>query len=262
MVRLVKKIRQEYQLRGYFSYLLEAVIEIIWAHQKFEGEEIKVFFDLVNVHHYKQENLFDVCFVQDHDDYLHNKSEYVNLESLDSELIFNHYDMKTFPQDLRVKAKDIIEKYFILKEEYKIELENRLSQLDLSKTVSVHRRDTDMRVGHHITAPVLEQYYSIIDEENYQNIFLMSDNEKDLNLFKERYGDKIINYEDETTSKNPDAPFFLTGETDSESMKKHIENLTLNTFILSKTKKLICSKSNLSAFAILFNPNLKYIKLN
>jgi hypothetical protein len=45
-------------------------------------------------------------------------------------------------------------------------------------------------------------------------------------------------------------------------MQKHIENLTLNTIILSKTKKLICSKSNLSTFAILANPKLEYIKLN
>ena len=47
-----------------------------------------------------------------------------------------------------------------------------------------------------------------------------------------------------------------------DELKKHIQNLTLNTFILSKTKKLLCSKSNLSTFAILANPKLEYVKLN
>lgn len=262
MIRLFKTIRHEWQLRGYYSYLSESVVEIIWAHQKFPNEKVKVYFDLINIPHYKQENLFDVCFEQDHLDFVTNREKYINIESLNSEINFNHYDLKIFPQDLRQSAELIIKEYFNLKPNLILELNRRLESIDLENTISVHRRDTDMRVGHHITAPVLEQYYSIIDGGNWKNIFLMSDNKQDLDLFLERYGDKIITYEDDTTSDDIDNPFFLKEGTTKESMKKHIENLTLNTIILSKTKKLLCSKSNLSTFAILSNPNLEYVKLN
>jgi hypothetical protein len=262
MVRLVKTIRQEWELRGYYSYLGEAVIEIMWAKEKFPNEEIKVFFDLTNVHHYKQDNLFDVCFKQDHKDYLENKNDYINMESLDSEIKLNHYEMTIFPQDIRERAKPIIEEYFRLKSDLLKELEDKLKLIDSEKTISVHRRDTDMKLGHHITAPTLEQFYSIIDEGNYDNIFVMSDNQQDLDSFIEKYPNKVISFEENTTSTDANYPYFLMQGPSPEEMKKHIENLTINTFILSKTKKLICTKSNLSAFAILANPKLEYIKLN
>ena len=262
MVRLVKTIRQEWELRGYYSYLGEAVIEIMWAKQKFPGEEIKVFFDLRNVHHYKQDNLFDVCFEQDHEDYNEYRNEYINIESLNSEILLNHYDLKILPQDIRELSEPIIKDYFCLKPNLLAESERRLQLIDLETTVSVHRRDTDMRHSHHVSAPTLEQFYSIIDEGNYTNIFVMSDNKQDLDFFKQQYPNKVLSFEDGTTSTDNNLPFFLMEGTSPEEMRKHIENLTINTFILSKTKKLICSKSNLSNFAILANPKLEYIKLN
>lgn len=262
MIRLVKTIRQEWQLRGYYSYLGEAVIEIMWAKQKFPAEEIKVYFDLTNVHHYKQNNLFDVCFEQDHKDYNENRSEYINIENLNSEIKLNHYDLAIIPQDIREQAELIINKYFRLKPFFLHELQRRLHLLDLETTVSVHRRDTDMRHSHHVSAPTLEQFYSKIDEGHYSNIFVMSDNKQDLDFFKQQYPNKVLSFEDGTTSTDNNLPFFLMEGTSPEEMRKHIENLTINTFILSKTKKLICSKSNLSNFAILANSKLEYIKLN
>jgi hypothetical protein len=262
VIRLVKTIRQEWELRGYYSYLGEAVIEIMWAKQKFPGEEIKVFFDLTNVHHYKQNNLFDVCFEQDHDDYRENKHLYSNIESLNSEIILNHYELTSIPQDIRDRAEPIIKQYFRLKPEFERTLNERLSQLDLENTISVHRRDTDMKISHHITAPLLQQFYDIIDEDDYSNIFVMSDNKTDLDSFIEKYPTKVISFEENTTSTNSDYPYFLLSEPTPEDMRKHIENLTINTFVISKTKKLICTKSNLSTFAILANTKLNYVKLN
>jgi hypothetical protein len=233
----------------------------MWAKQKFYGEKIKVFFDLRNVHHYKQDNLFDVCFEQDHGDYNEYRNEYINIESLNSEIRLNNYDLTIFPQDIRELSEPIIKEYFCLKPKLLVELERRLQLIDLENTISVHRRDTDMKIGHGITAPVLQQFYSIIDEGNYTNIFVMSDNKPDLDLFVEKYPSRIISFEEDTTSNDINYPYFLLGN-GPEEMRKHIENLTLNTIILSKTKKLICSKSNLSTFAILANSKLEYIKLN
>jgi len=262
MLRLVKTIRQESELRGYYSYLGEAVIEIMWAKKKFPEEEIKVYFDLTNIHHYKQNNLFDVCFEQDHQDYSEYRNKYINIESLNSEIKLNHYELKIIPQEIREQAAPIIDEYFRLKPIFLNELERRLNFLNLKNTISIHRRDTDMRFSHHISAPTLEQFYSIIDEDYYSNIFVMSDNKQDLDLFIQKYANKVLSFEDGTTSTDINLPYFLMEGTGPEEMRKHIENLTINTFVLSKTKKLICSKSNLSNFAILANPKLEYVKLN
>jgi len=262
MIRLVKKIRNDYELRGYYSYILEGIIEIMWAQKKFPDQELKVYFDLKNVHHYKQENLFDVCFIQDDEDYFENLEKYINIESLKSEIKLNHYDLKIFPQEIREGSKTIMDKFLVLKQEYQDELENRLKTIDLSKTISVHRRDTDMSLSHGVYGPELQHFFTHIDNEEFEKIFVMSDNKPDLDFFIEKYGDKIISFENDTTSDNTTNPFFLNENISPEMMKKHIENLTLNTFILGKTKKLFCTKSNVSAFAILANPKLDYIKLN
>jgi hypothetical protein len=261
MMRLVKTIRNESDIRGYYSYFTEAVIEIISLKKQFPEEELKVYFDLTKVHHYKQENLFDVCFEQDKEDFILHRDEYVNIETFECNVNFNHYDLKIYPDDIRVSAESVIKEYFPLKSELLNELNSKLKSMDLENTISIHRRDTDMRVGHHITAPSLEQYYSIIDEKDWKNIFVMSDNLQDLNLFVKRYSEKVISFEEDTTSDNVVNPFFKNDKS-PEELKKHIQNLTLNTFILSKTKKLLCGKSNLSTFAILANPKLEYVKLN
>jgi len=261
MKRFVKRIRGQHEIRGYYSYLQEALIEILWAHMLFPDEEIKVYFDLVNVHHYLQNNLFDVCFVQDKNDYETNISEYVNIETLGNKLNFDHYNLLSIPDNIRNSCPELVKKYYILNNDIKHKINERLSQFDVTKTIGVHRRDTDMKRIHHINSPNLFRYFEEIEKNQYENVFLMSDNKIDLDLFRERYGNKLICFEDGVTSNNSENPFFLSREKTHESMKKHIEEITINTFILSMTKKLICTSSNLSMFAILSNSNLEYQKI-
>lgn len=262
MKRFVKKIRGVHELRGYYSYLLEALIEIMRAYKIYPNEEIIVYFDLIDVKHYMQDNLFDVCFEQDEKDYKENFNLYENLETVEKVFYFDTYSLKEFPQELRDMVPKIIEKHFKLKQEYFDEINSRILKFDTSKTIGVHRRDTDMVRIHKQYSPNLTKYFEQIDEGNYEHIFLMSDNQRDINVFKEKYKDKIICFEDNVTSNNPNDPYFLLEEKTKESTKKHIEEITINTFILSKVEKLIFTSSNLSAFAIMINPDLKYQKLN
>jgi hypothetical protein len=262
MKRFVKKIRNVHELRGYYSYLLETLIDIIRASKIYADEEILIYFDLTNIPHYMQENLFDVCFTQNKQDYIDNFDLYVNLETVDKIFDFDTYNTNIFPQDIREITPKIFEQHFILKEEFVDEINRRLSLINPSKTIGVHRRDTDMKRTHHVSAPNLNNFFEIIDEGDYEHVFLMSDNQNDINLFREKYGEKLICYEDGVTSHNSTDPFFLLNTKTPESTKKHIEEITINTIILSKLKKLICTKSNLSSFAIMINPELEYVKLN
>jgi hypothetical protein len=89
----------------------------------------------------------------------------------------------------------------------------------------------------------------------------MSDNLNDLNKFKQRYGNKLITFDELTTSKVEDKPFFNL-QNDEESIKTHIQEIVFGAYTLGMTKKLICTMSNLSAFAVFSNSNLKYTRLN
>jgi hypothetical protein len=49
---------------------------------------------------------------------------------------------------------------------------------------------------------------------------------------------------------------------DEESIKKHIQEIVFGTYVLGMTKKLFCTKLNLSAFSIFLNSKLNYTRLN
>lgn len=74
--------------------------------------------------------------------------------------------------------------------------------------------------------------------------------------FKSRYGEKILTF-DTLTSQNEKLPFFKYNS-DNSKVEKHIIELVFGAFALGKTKKLICTKSNISTFSIFSNAKLEY----
>ena len=108
---------------------------------------------------------------------------------------------------------------------------------------------------------ILSNIFNILEQEEFENVFLMSDNLKDLNEFKKRYGNKLITFDEFTASKFEDNPFFKL-ENDEESIKQHIQEIVFGAYTLGMTKKLICTKSNLSTFSIFSNSKLNYKRLN
>jgi hypothetical protein len=137
---------------------------------------------------------------------------------------------------------------------------SRHSQIDFTKTIGFHRRATDMTL-HHIPTIPLDNVFNSIEEEEFENIFLMSDNMDDLNKFKQRYGNRLITFDEFSTSELDSNPFFKMNK-DEESTKNHIKEIVFGAYTLGMTKKLYCTKSNLSTFSILSNSNLNYKRLN
>ena len=89
----------------------------------------------------------------------------------------------------------------------------------------------------------------------------MSDNIGDLNKFKQRYGNRLITFDEFTSSKVEENPFFKV-ENDEQLIKQHIQEIVFGAYTLGMTKKLICTKSNLSTFSIFSNSKLNYKRLN
>ena len=98
-------------------------------------------------------------------------------------------------------CESIIKDNFILNDEMKQLFSSRHSQIDFTKTIGFHRRATDMETVHHLSTINLSDIFNILEQEEFENIFLMSDNLKDLTEFKKRYGNKLITFDEFTSSK-------------------------------------------------------------
>ena len=262
MIRFIKPARgKNIHQRGYFSFITEGVIHIYNAMLNYPTEEFKVYFDLFDINGYGSMNIYDVCFIQDIEDYNINFLQYKNIENLPLQISLDPYDETTFTKEKLKNCESIIKNYFKLNGEMKHLFSSRHSQIDFSSTIGFHRRATDMVAVHNVTTIPLESIFEILEKEEFENVFLMSDNLTDLNRFKKRYGNKLITFDEFSTSEFNDNPFFKTNK-DEELIKKHIQEIVFGAYTLGMTKKLFCTKSNLSTFSILSNSQLNYKRLN
>jgi hypothetical protein len=247
-MRLYKPARSKECGRGYFSYLTEAVGNLLGFYQQ-NKEDAKVFFDLYDIPGYGKGNMFDVAFIQDHEDYkmhaYHNIEEFSNL--------IGSYET-SWDKDIRQQAQQIIEKHFVLRSEITDLIKTRFKNYDFNRIVGVHRRSTDI-IEHHSIVD-LSDIFNEIDSIDHDYIFLATDSNAEYSKFKERYGEKILFF-DETASDNK-KPFFKLIK-NQEEIEKHIREIVFTVYALSKTKKLICSRSNLAIFSILINSELDYV---
>lgn len=248
MTRLYKPARSKESGRGYFSYLVEAVGNLLGFYEA--GNDAKVFFDLCDIPGYGNGNMFDVGFIQDHEDYVNNP--YSNMEDF-SNLVATY--STSYDPEIRRRASKVIEKHFIVRKEILDLIEDRFAGYDFNRILGVHRRSTDIVEHHGIVE--LDKVFSEIDKEDYDYIFLATDTNMQYRMFKERYGDKILFF-DETATENINKPFFKI-EHNQEEIEKHIREMVFTVYALARTKKLICSRSNIPVFSILLNPDLDHI---
>lgn len=262
MLKFFKPARgKDVYQRGFFSYITESVLNLHNTLLNYPNEEIKLYYDLVDVPGYGKGNFYDVCFEQDIVDFLEHKKEYVNIESINHLTSLEVYNQKTYISKIREECEFLIKKHINLKPDFEKKFLFRQSQIDFTKTIGVHRRATDMQSIHGFKTIDLSYLFSILEKEEFENIFLMSDNIQDLNKFKNRYGNKLITFDETTTSQENKNPFFKI-ENNEESIKNHIYEIVFGAYTLGMTKKLFCTNSNLSSFSILSNSKLNYTILN
>ena len=97
----------------------------------------------------------------------------------------------------------IYKKYIHFNEEIEQKLENATNKsFERKKTLGVHFRGTDFKLNYdnHPVSVNIEQEFAIIDdaleEQNYEKIFLATDETEAVEKFTERYGNRVIWYQD------------------------------------------------------------------
>jgi len=160
-------------------------------------------------------------------------------------------------------AFNLIQKYVKLKPHITEKINNFLNTYTnpSDKILSIHKRGTD-HINDSPETP-LHVYFKAVDEiiDNYQKLLVCSDEQYSVDIFKKRYGsNRVISYDsiralEKTTIGIHQSMGLL-------SPYKMGEDVIIETFLMSKTHKMIKTVSNVSNSALLLNPNIEYIQLD
>lgn len=131
---------------------------------------------------------------------------------------------------------------------------NVFNILGSDRVLGIHVRGTDFNKGYlnHAKAVTEEQYIEATDlaikKEKYKKIFLATDEQKIITLFKKHYGQKMVCYEDVLRSLTGEALHFCTAERKNHKYLLGLEVLR-DMMTLSACDGLIAGFSNVSLAA-------------
>lgn len=158
----------------------------------------------------------------------------------------------------------VFKKYFKIKP-YIINLANKFyfSKIKKFKVLGIHWRGSDYYycAGHALPA-TKKQIINIIDyyikEENFEKIFVVTEDKKKLKILKKKYGNKILFY---NSFRTDDPNDFLVQKRPFHKFKLGLESL-VEVIILSRLNKVVGINSNITNAAIvLSNDKTKFVKI-
>lgn len=128
-----------------------------------------------------------------------------------------------------------------------------------TKSLGVHVRQTDHK--YHGTLLELEKYFDEIDKKinDYDNIFLATDEIKIIELFEQKYQNKIYFNKNIIRSDNSDP--IHQGKYFHHREKLAIDVIT-DAISLSLCDEVIITSSNVISYVFMLNPDIKYSKID
>lgn len=127
------------------------------------------------------------------------------------------------------------------------------------RVLGVHIRGTDHTMhGQLLDIDFIMKKIDMDLDENYANIFVATDEEKNIKLLKNRYGDKLI-YNQQITRSGDGTAIHFAGH---KNKQKLANDVMLDCISLSLCSKIIMTASNVSGFALALNTNLIYHQID
>lgn len=159
------------------------------------------------------------------------------------------------------------QKFIPVVDEIQAEVDTQFEQLiDGSKCVGVHIRGTDMketRDAHTLPPGVTrsqEALDAILEQEKDIKIFLCCDEAEIVDIFKGKYGNRVISLTAYRSESNSTQGIHM--QTSNRPNHRYLlgREVLMDCLMLSKCTYLICGISNVTSAAILYN-NMKYEKV-
>jgi hypothetical protein len=255
--------RDEYK-RGLMGYY----VQILNALYRYNTEETPVLIDLKECTPYfdnnmPNKNVWEYYFEQPNNQYdlqtIYEQEKYTKSSFMDKfEFIFHLSD-----ENIKI-IREIVKKYIKIKPHI-IEKVNTFynNQMKGYNILGVHKRGTDhYTIGHAGGQQHLmncDYFFSLIDniKNDFDKIYLITDETEAVINFKNHYGDKIIHYDDVILAPKNDNKGIHNGVGRNQPYKMG-EDVIIESFLLSKTNLALLVASSVSNASISFNENLNF----
>ncbi|MDA9629885.1 hypothetical protein N9S67_02670 [Candidatus Pelagibacter sp.] len=170
-------------------------------------------------------------------------------------------------QNLTQKHHDLFLKYFKIKKDISNEIEIFKNKNFVNKKVlGVHFRGTDMKTQErHPFPPTVQQIISLINskikDDNYDLIYLVTEDYKYYRILSEKYKEKLCSYASYRTNQTN---IFNNPKRQNHRFNIGKENL-IDMYLLSKTDGVVCSESHIpdaAKFVNFYNKNFQLFKID
>ncbi len=169
-------------------------------------------------------------------------------------------------KDLRKYIKFLIDKYLKIKKSILDKIDNYSKVFYNKKVLGVHIRQTDLYRSQFDDKPVKPVDFNIyIDKineniNNYDLLYLMSDNIISINKIEDYFKDKIeIFYIKDILRSNDDTGLPLIRNKNIKVDKYQLgEDILIETELLSMCNKILITNSNISSFVLANNPDIDF----
>ena len=162
------------------------------------------------------------------------------------------------------KYKTICKKYIKIKSFIFDEVENFFLKFENKKILGVHKRGRDhLTIGHASNQSHLlktENIFFLIDNEidNYDYVFLTSDEYSVYTKFSKKYQKKLLIYDDKSKYDYDYSTGIHTLQKNDEEKIESLKNLFVEILILSKCNKMFLMNSNVSHISLFFSKHYNY----
>ena len=247
---------------GLFSYVLQALHVLSLADKTGDKVYIKYDKDMLYLDPKLGGNVWDYYFHQPFnftkEEILENGKEEVIF--IDNEDAINFHAIPRPSEEEINTARDLCKKYLKVKPHILDKVQSFIdNNFNGKKYFSIHRRGTD----HFHDNPLLsvENYLKEADKlfEEYEYGLICTDENKTIDAFKNRYGDKIKSY-DSLRCDNDQGIHYSVGALAPYKMG---EDVMIESILMSKSDHLIKTVSGVSLFSIFYgSPTFKDIDLH
>lgn len=199
-------------------------------------------------------NLFDKFFFNQKPIDNHNPEDIINIDTMK---VGNIYEFIH-----NIELCKTLNKILIKYGHFDNPVWKKCNELCISRenSLGVHVRRTD----HHLHGEFLDNdfYYEIIDnklqENNYKNILLITDENKVVKEFVSKYGDLIMLNENiyRSDDENPIHYKHL------ENIDELAEQIMIEAISLSRCEEIIVTSSNVSGYSLMLNPQIKFEQID
>jgi hypothetical protein len=217
-------------------------------------------YDFENIENIKISNLDKRLKLENPFDYVYdtNKECFYDID-INCRIIPSYQELH-MSKDL-IKLKKINSK-FKLKNSLFNKVNEISDDLKLNKTLGVHIRLTDMNIYHKMDYGYFDfddyrmKIDSIMENGDYNNIFVASDNYESISKLINIYGDKILFYKD--AKRVPDEKFDTTSWIiENFSKEKHWTDAYIDMLLLSRCSGLLYRVSNFVNASMIYSDNIK-----